>query len=258
MIKKSLFVLISATFVLTLNYCASDNSTNPPNQNLKNYYPGGMATTYKFNVQRSDSSGATNTSTRYVFYGDEIEINVVEYREQKDSIDDGSSITESISYFRRTDTGVFYFIDTTGFLSLVPDSLRNLIALQDEMRLLLNPLAAGSIWPVFRIEVNLQPGISFSPIDINGYYVSSESLTLNLETGANSVTAEKIKYDLDIATDVSQPAQRFSAYIWFAEEIGIVKMDGSSVLLDIILSGRLTFGDTTATLKQNLLNFEIK
>jgi hypothetical protein len=259
MIKKRVFVFLLVTaLVLIFNFCTTDNSTNSPGQNFKNYYPGSKGSTYKYNVEQRDSIGTTNTLTRYVNYGDETEINTVNYREQKDSIDDGSTVTENISYFRKTETGVFYFIDTTGFLSLVPDSLRNLISIQDEMRLLLNPLSVGSFWPVFRVTVNLQPGVSFSPVDINGNYLSQEELALNLETGLKMVTAEKVKYDLDIATDVNQTAQRFSAYVWFAEEIGIVKIDGSGVLLDILLTGEIGFGDTTTTATQNLVKYEIK
>jgi hypothetical protein len=253
-----MFVFVSIlVIVFTSNFCTSDNSTDPPNQNLKNYYPGGKGTTYKYNVEQQNSSGTIIVSTRSVYYGNEFEIGTVKYREQKDSIDDGSTVTENISYFRKTETGVFYFIDTTGFLSLVPDSIKNLISVQDEMRLLLNPLAIGSFWPVFRVTVNLQPGFSYSPIDINGYYVSQEDLTLNLETGTNMVTAQKVKYDLDFTTDLNQAVQRFSAYAWFAEEIGIVKMDGSSVLINILLTGGLSLGDTT-TIKQDLLKYDIK
>ena len=225
---------------------------------MKNYYPGGKGTTYKYNVVQLDSSGTTNSLTRNVYYSNEVSINSVDYREQKDSIDDGTSITETISYFRKTDTGVFYFVDTTGFLSLVPDSLKNLISIQDEMRLLLYPLAAGNIWPVFRVSVNLQPGFSFSPLDINGYFVSRENVTLSLETDTTVVVAEKVKYDLDLTVDVNQPAQRFSAFAWFAEEIGIVKMDGSSVLLAILLTGELIFGDTAAVATHNLVSYNIQ
>jgi hypothetical protein len=254
--RNVVFVSILAS-IFIFNFCTSDNSTAPPNQNFKNYYPGGKGTTYKFNVEQQESSGNLSVSTRSVNYGNEIEIGAVKYREQKDSIDDGSTVTENFSYFRKTETGVFYFIDTTGFLSLVPDSIINLISVQDEMRLLLNPLAIGSFWPVFRVTVNLQPGVSYSPIDINGYYVSQEDLTLNLETGTIIATTQKVKYDLDFTTDLNQAAQRFSAYAWFAEEIGIVKMDGSSVLINILLTGGLSFGDTT-TIKQDLLYYDIK
>jgi hypothetical protein len=252
-----LFLFLSAVF-LTFNFCTTDNTTNPPEQNLKNYYPGLKGTTYKYEILQKDSAAQLNNAERFVGYGDEVEIESVKYREQKDSVNDGSTVTEYVNYFRKTPTGVFYFIDTTGFLSLVPDSVRNLISIQDEMRLFLNPLDAGSFWPVFRVTLNLQPGFSINPIDINGYFIASEDLTLNLESGVTEIKAEKVKYDLDILTDLNQTVRRFSAYAWFTEEIGIVKLDGNNVVINILLNGEINLSDTTAVLIHNLIDYDIK
>ena len=258
MIKKDFLGFIFVCVVLlTFNFCTSDNSMNPSEQNFKNYYPGQEGTSYKYEFKQEDSNGLIVAGTRSVTYGDEIYIDTVKYREQKDSIDDGTSITENISYLRKTPTGIFYFIDTSDFLNLVPDSIKNLISTQDEMRLLLNPLASGSFWPVFRVTVNLQPGVNFSPIDINGYFVTQENLTLNLENGAIEVVAEKVKYDLDIVTDLNQTVQRFSAYAWFADEIGMVKIKGVSVITNILLTGEINFSDTATTITQDLINYDI-
>lgn len=259
MIKKNIVVFTSVcAFILMFSFCTSDNSTNPADQNLKDYYPGTEGTTYEYEIEQHDSTGTLFIAKRFVHYGDEIQIDTVSYRERSDSIDDGTTVTENISYFRKTATGVFYFVDTTGFLGIVPDSIRNLISIQDEMRLLLNPLSAGSFWPVFRVTVNLQPGFSFKPIDLSGNFVVQEDLTLNLETGTTIVTAEKVKYDLALMTDLNQTVQRFSAYFWYAEEIGVIKIEGSSLLINILLTGELSFGDTTSTEKHNLLNYDIK
>jgi hypothetical protein len=259
LIKKGFFGFIFVCAILfTFNFCTSDNSTNPSEQDLKNYYPGLEGTSYKYEFKQEDPNGVIVTGTRSVNYGDEIYIDTVKYREQKDSLDDGNSITENISYFRKTPTGIFYFIDISDFLNLFPDSIKNLISTQDEMRLLLNPLASGSIWPVLRITVSLQPGVNFSPMDINGYFIAQEDLTLNLENGTVEVSAQKVKYDLDIVTDLNQTAQRFSAYAWFAEEIGMVKMKGNIVITNILLTGEINFTDTATTVTQDLIDYDIK
>ncbi len=259
LIKKGFVTFVFVSVILfTFSFCTSDNSTNPSEQNLKNYYPGQNGTSYKYDFKQEDSDGVVVAGTRSVNYGNEVYIDTVKYREQKDSIDDGTIISENVSYFRKTPTGVFYFIDTSDFLNLVPDSIKNLISTQDEMRLLLNPLDSGSFWPVFRITVNLQPGVNFSPIDINGYFITQENLTVNLENGAIEVIAEKVKYDLDIVTDLNQTAQRFSAYAWFADEIGMVKIKGNSVITNILLTGEINFSDTATTITQDLINYDIK
>lgn len=259
LVKKSFFVFISIWIVLfSFNFCTSDNSTNPLEQNLKNYYPGQKGTSYKYEFKQEDSNGIINTGTLFVTYGDEIYVDTVKYREQKDSIDDGTTITENISYFRKTDTGIFYFIDTTDFLNLVPDSIKNLISTQNEIRLLLNPLVSGSFWPVFRVTINLQPGVNFSPIDINGYFIAQENLVLNLENEVIEVLAEKVKYDLKVVTDLNQTVQRFSAHAWFADDIGMVKMQGNSVITNILLSGEINFDDTTTIITQDLIDYDIR
>jgi hypothetical protein len=257
--RNKIVLLVFASIVaVSFSFCSSDNPTNPTEQNLKDYYPGLKGTTYKYEIEQQDSSGNIKKATRFVYYGDEIQIDTTSYREQKDSVDDGTNVLENISYFRKTETGVFYFTDTTGLLSFVPDSIRNLISLQDEMRLFLNPLSAGSFWPVYRVTINLQPGFSFKPIDINGYFVAREDITLNLETGISLVSTEKVKYDMDVMIDLNQTVQSFSAQVWFAEKIGIVKIEGSSLLINILLTGELNLGDTTANVRHNLLNYDIK
>lgn len=259
LIKKGFFGFIFVCAILfTFNFCTSDNSTNPPEQELKNYYPGLEGTTYKYEFKQEDPNGVIVAGTRSITYGGEIYIDTVKYIEQKDSLDDGTGITENVSYFRKTSTGVFYFIDLGDFLNLFPDSIKNIISTQDEMRLLLNPLASGSIWPVLRITVSLQPGVNFSPMDINGYFIAQEDLTLNLENGTVEVSAQKVKYDLDIVTDLNRIAQRFSAYAWFADEIGMVKMKGNIVITNILLRGEINFTDTATTVTQDLIDYDIK
>jgi hypothetical protein len=244
--------------LLSFHFCTSDNSTNPPAQAIKDYYPGSEGTNYKYEVEQKDSTGIIESGIRFVIYGNEMYIDSVLYRIQDDSTDGGTSTAINVSYFRKTSTGVFYYVDTSQVLGIVPDSLKSLISIQNEMRILLNPLAIGSFWPVYRITVNLASGISFSPINVNGYFVNQENLTLNLETGTTEVSTDKVKYDLEIKTDINQPVQTFSAYAWFADEIGLVKMEGSSIVINILLTGEINFVGTTTSGTQHLINYEIK
>ena len=101
LIAKGFFAFFFICVVLlTFNFCTSDNSTNPSEQNLKNYYPGQKGTSYKYVFKKEDSNITVNSGLRFVTYGDNIYIDTVKYREQKDSLNDGVAYTENVSYFR--------------------------------------------------------------------------------------------------------------------------------------------------------------
>ena len=257
-VKRYLVFVWCCVFVFMFYFCTSDNSINPPDQTKKDYYPGTQGTNYKYQVEWFNSTGIIESGTRFIIYGDEMFINSVKYRIQQDSIDVNSNVTSNNSYFRKTSTGVFYYFDTTQVLGVTPDSLKNLISIQDEMRALLNPITVGSYWPVFRLTISLQTGASYKPIDINGYFVRQENLTLNLDSDTIDISADKVKYDFDLRTGLNQIPQRFSAVAWFADKIGMVKMEGSSVLISFLLYGEINFDDTTTTVTQNLISYEIK
>ena len=50
----------------------------------------------------------------------------------------------------------------------------------------------------------------------------------------------------------------FNANTWLAEDIGIVKMEGSSVVLNLISGGGLNLSDISNTATQNLIDYDVK
>lgn len=245
--------------LIILFFACSDESTNPPVVNYPDYYPDTDQTNYTYRITEYDSTGTqVGTGLRFVLYNGDVLINNILYKNQIDSISIDTINSSGVSNFRKTNNGVFYYVDTSEVASVIPDSLRNQVTLQQEMRLLLYPLEAGSFWPVYRVTVQLQSGITFTPLRIDGSFSSQDSLILNLNSGDVSVNAAKVKFDMDVIQDVNQPPQRYTSYAWFVKDIGMVKMEGNSVVLNVLITGEFNFEDSTGTISQDLIDYEIR
>jgi len=227
-------IFFTGILTLTFNVCSNEEINDPPDDNPPaDYFPNSDGTNYTYDVVQVDSAGVVQNGLRFSLY-----------------FGDGTS------YFRKTSTGVFYFADTTGFSEIVPDSLAPFLSTPSESRALLFPLAEGSFWPVFRVTVTDQQ-VSFSPLVVNGVFAGTETLTLHLLSGDTDVDAIKVKYTFSLQEEPSQPPQVMNAYAWFAEDIGIVKLEGKAVLINLLVGG-VDFSDTTTTITQSLIDFEIQ
>ncbi len=185
-------------------------------------------------------------------------INGTIYKLQIDSIQTNLQLSVSSSYFRTTETGVFYFVDTTGFTNTLPDSLQSSVELQDEMRAYLFPLSGGTFWPVYRISIELNEFIIFNLVDITGKFISDETLILELSDGTQTVNTKKVEIIFKLQTGAADFVITFNANTWLTEDIGIVKMEGSAVVLNLFGGGGLDLSDTSITVTQNLIDYDVK
>ena len=239
--------------------CSEENSTNPPgDENLPVYFPGSEGTFYKYEIIESDSNGITSTGIRNVVYLEDTLINRTRYKLQVDSVQTNVQLSVSNSYFRTTATGVFYFVDTTGFTIILPDTLQSSTEIQDEMRAYLFPLSAGTFWPVYRISVELNEFIIFNVVDISGKFISDETLIINIADQTQTVNTKKVEIDFKFQTGEVDSVISFNANTWLAEDIGIVKMEGSAIVLNIISGGGLDLSDINKTTTQNLIDYDVK
>lgn len=252
------FIILPILSVLVFVTCTEENSTNPPVQETPNYFPHNEGTFFKYEFTQTDSNGIVETGFLTTTFLEDTTINRTPYQKQVDSIQTNLQTTISNKFFRTTETGVFYFADTTGFISSLPDSLRSSVEIQDEMRTLLFPLEQGSAWTVYRISIAVNEFLSFSPVDITGRFVSDEQLTLNLFSGDTTVNAKKVDYILKLTTQPGDSAQTFSASSWVAENIGIVKIEGNSIISSFLSGGGLAVTDTSSIVSQKLIEFKIK
>jgi hypothetical protein len=252
---KNIFITILVLFFLFS--CASNEPTAPPDEQKPDYFPISDGTNYFFTVIESDSTGILRTGSRYVFYFGDTLINGTSYKFQKDSVKMGSEIVERISNFRKSEIGVFYFIDTSGFTAALPDTLRNRMTVTSEMQTLLLLLAEGSFWQVFKVTIALQPGITYAPYRITASYVKEEYVLLHLVSRDINVKAKKIKYDLEFRLDPEEPSQKFTAISWVADKIGIIKMEGNAIVVNTILNGEVSLDDSSKFVTYDLIAYNI-
>ncbi len=257
MLKILRQIIISITILVVLVSCTSKEPTAPPSGQEPDYFPNSDSTNYLFTITESDSTGILRTGSRYVFYNGDTLINGTSYKFQKDSVKMGIEIDERLSNFRKSETGVFYFIDTSGFAAALPDTLRNRMTITSEMQTLLLLLAEGSFWQVFKLTITLQPGITYAPYRITASYVKEEDVLLHLVSGDLNVTAQKIKYVLEFRFDPEAPLQKFSAFSWVADKIGIIKLDGNAIVVNTILNGEMNLDDSSKTVTQDLIDYNI-
>ena len=109
---KLLFKIQIVLLVLFSFYsCIDDKGTNPDiNTEYGNYFPNSPGSNYKYEVTATDTNGTLQTGSRFITYDGDSLIAHTKYQIQLDTLDVFSIKTSSASFFRTTETGVFYFI----------------------------------------------------------------------------------------------------------------------------------------------------
>ncbi len=256
--NKAVVRIIFVIFLIFISSCTEENITNPPPQEENNnYFPDNDGTFYKYEITVSDTSGVISSGFRTVHYMGHITIDRTPYHIQYDTVNTNLQLSGTTSYFRTTSTGVFYYIDTTGFVSLLPDSLQSSVSIQSEMRTLFFPLEQGSAWTVYRITIALNEFVNFSPFDISGRYLYDEELVLNLAGADTTVMTKKVEYTLKLILQPESDVQTFSAFGWVANNIGIVRLEGHAVVINFLTGGGLSVSDTSAIATQKLVEYRI-
>jgi hypothetical protein len=244
--------------LLILTGCEEDTPNEPPAQDFPNYYPDGIGSTFKYSVTEKDSVGnILQSGTRNILYSGNFLLNGINYTTQFDSLDFGSQSSVATYLFRKTETAVFYAVDTSQIAQLIPDTLKQYVNLRDEMQLLFYPLKSGSSWSLYRITAQVQPGIEIKILDITATFDKSEQLILIWPTGSLSVYTQKVKYTLELYTEIGSPPQRYSAFMWYAENIGLVKYEGNQFVVNIG-GGGITFEPSPNILTQELIEYAIQ
>jgi hypothetical protein len=251
------FILSILAFYTCSNNSTTEVNTNPPQTTSSGYFPNGDQSYYKYSVEKTDSTGAMHSGSRSTTYDGSGTQNGVTYQKQIDSVSIQGTTAVGVSYFRKSDTGVFYFLDTTGFAEVIPDSLKSYITLDAEMRLLLLPLQSGSTWPVFKMNLNYIV-LNFNIVELNAAYVGTDSVTLNLNTGTVTKEASKIKYDFNLKLDPFLPTVTYTTYAWLVNDIGFVKWQGNATVIDAFTGGGVNFADTTSAVTMSLIQYKLK
>lgn len=254
-LKILLTILIS--FFLLVG-CEDNTPSEPQEQTYPDYYPTSIGSTFKYSVTETDSSGniIQNGSRDILFSGTTV-YNGINYTTQDDSLDFGSQSSVNTYLVRKSDTGVFYAADTSQIALLIPDSLKQYVTLRTEMQLLFYPLTTGSSWSLYRITAEVQPGIEIKILDILASFEGIEQIAIDLTSGTTVVNARKIKYAVQIFTEIGGNPETYTAFMWCYENIGLIKFEGNQFIIDTG-GGGISFEPTPNILSQELTEYNIQ
>lgn len=256
-IHLKIFLLTLISLVI-LTGCEDETPNEPPALDYPDYYPSGIGSTFKYSITEKDSAGnLIQSGTRNILFSGSYNLNGINYTTQDDSLDFGSQSSVATYLFRKTETAVFYAVDTSQIALLIPDTLKQYVTLRDEMQLLFYPLTAGSGWSLYRITAEVQPGIEVKILDIVASFVGIEQLAVNLVSQTIVVPSRKVKYTLELFTEIGSPPQRYSAFMWYAANIGLVKYEGNQFVVNIG-GGGITFEPSSNILTQELIEYNIE
>ncbi len=251
---KKIFYLIIASIII-INFSCKDNVIVDPPQANKDYFPSkiGSKFTYSLVVDTNLSlSGARISDVTSL-----TSISGTEYFIQIDSVIIERTLSIDTSYFRKSNSGVFYYTDTTGLNEFIPDSLSNLLRIDNESRLLFFPIQINQTWPVYQIDITLGGVPFFSPVKTSAKVLEVLQLTIANRDSQYTINAYKIEYKLEIQIDPQGPVERFFAYGYLAENIGFVKWEGEAFVLNLLRGGRLDLNSTSGFILEELRSYFI-
>lgn len=261
--KIKLFLLyFSVGLFLILSSCKDDAANEPAPVLSENYFPMSDGTYFKYSVEGIDSLGNVLTGSRLSYFIGGTNIAGTDYSNQFDSLTLNSLLISSQAFVRKTDNGVYYFLDTTGLYISIPDSFRSGVNLDPEFILYSFPLESGKTWTVFKMTLTIPPFIfNFTPLEVNAFYEGVESgLIIPLNSGSITTDALRIKYELSLreSIDPTVAPKKLTAYSWIVKDIGVVKWEGNQTVVNALSSAYIDFDDSLNTITENLIDYEIK
>jgi len=250
-------VFLGLLSLVILFGCGEDTPNEPPEQNYPDYYPDVIGSTFKYSVTEKDSVGnILQSGTRNILYSGAYLFDGMNYTTQYDSLDFGSQSSVSTYLVRKSETGVFYTVDTSQISLLIPDSLKQFVTLRTEMQLLFYPLITGSSWSLYRVTAEIQPGIEIKILDIVASFNGTEQIDVNLTSGTVNVTAQRVKYTVELYSEIGSPPETYTALMWYSADIGLIKFEGNQFIVNIG-GGGITFEPSSNILTQELINYSI-
>lgn len=249
--KKS-FLLVLFTIMIVVS-CKESTTESQPNVTSPDYFPNSNGNYYFYSVMLTDSSGLNHTGSRKIYYTGDTTLPQTPYQIRIDSLELNGDQSILNSYFRKSSTGVFYLIDTTGFSSVVPDSLLGSISFDLEYRILFQPLEIFQIWPVFKVQLNV---IQFDVFTIDAQVISKDKIDLTLNDSLVTKDVFTIRYSAILTTNLIQPPRTFTAIGEIAEGIGFIRWEGDSEIFNFF-AGRNIYLEN-ANVVEELISYKLQ
>jgi hypothetical protein len=258
--KDLIFFILLAGAICFINACKEAATTQNPVGTIvadATYYPVGDGTFYKYSEEFTDSDGIESSRSRSTLFSGNATIAGVPYQVQINTVEIAGQTSVSSFYFRKTDSGVFFFLDSTKLFPSIPDTLIQYLTIDSEVRLLYLPVSDNSIWTAFKINLNYMGLINFNPVEVTTTYDGQETLTLNLNSGNTDIETIRLKFGLKYQPDPSKPPQSFTAFGWLAKNIGFVKWGGNAAIIGAFTGDGVDFADTSSVVVIDIVDFNI-
>lgn len=266
--KQKLIYLLTISLLVFFAACSeSDEDPTEPTDGdtAEQYYPGGVGSTFTYEGESTDSNNVNTPYQREVTYSQTQTENNTEYILQKNAITVGPSTTTGEFLFRTSSTGMFIYIDPAVFTEIL-DSIDTGgvsidIEADPELRLIAYPFANTPTWNAFSVSVDVSI-ISVNIFELTGNYRGKETVTVM----DNDLDAEKVEYvatikipeSVDQFLSGSYDTITLSAFAWFVKDVGLVKIQGSGLILGAFGSGELEFEDEGGNVSEILINYDIQ
>jgi len=239
---RNKFLYVALVTAVMVTGC-KEETVAPPVVTESYDYPLQSGSKFYYRIDTLSSSGAAGqTGTRIITTGGTSVFYNTPYINRRDSVNIDGLLTVSDLYLRKTGAGVYIYVDTSALAAVVPDSLRALIDIDNEITFISYPLDKPRFWPAYKVLVDLVvQSISF--VDFNGSYLMTEPLALNLNGRDTTLTTKKIQYDLTLSIPDSEgeiTKTSYRAYGWFVSGLGMVRMQGSNTILSLFSGGTIT------------------
>ncbi len=260
---KILWIMFAVSSIILTGCKKSEDKIVSPSTNeiqiTQNSYPKNEGTNYKYSYIRNDSTGQSS-GTRILFYKGKTTIQGTPYKILIDSLQISSVPNVDTSFFRDTLSGIYYFVDTTGFAASVTDSSlitqMPYIVFDEELLTYSFPLLINRSWTVFKIN---HSGAATTIVDVSATVIDPpEEVMINLSSGQVNKLALKVKFTLTFRLNSSSPGKNYIADCWLVPDIGNVKSEGNSALINFLMGLGVDFRDTSSTVTQNLIDYSIK
>jgi hypothetical protein len=244
-LTKTIFLIVTVLFV---SGCKEAITEPPVDEDNRNFFPNTDGSYFFYNVAIFDSTGQIQFGIRKSYLQGETNLQQTPYQVRIDSLELNGNLDVSNSYLRKSTNGVFAYFDTTGVSAIVPDSLRSLLTISNEYRLLYFPFSINQSWPVYNVSIDL--GVSrIDIVKISAVVIEKDSITITFR--GTSITKEvfKIQYDMTIITGLDLTTETYKAFAWIAEDIGFYKWEGDAELLSFFL-GNTTYPEGTIVVEE--------
>lgn len=284
--KRYIKTILPALLMLLFFACSEsdDTPTEPGNGNgngngngggeatAAKYYPGevGSKNKYEGEIKENESSQGVPTERNSTYTSEETREETVYIKQANEINIAGTASTPSNLFFRRSDNGVYIYINSQIFedlldsLGIDPGDIS--FTVDPEITLLAYPFPESE-WAAFKVNIKSYSGISFpgegiAVVELTAVHQGQEELAVEA-TGEN-MTAEKIVYTgkvglpSELAVFIPDfPSLEVQATAWYVENVGLVKTEGSAFILGAISGGNIDLSDSTTVITETLVESDL-